>query len=334
MIIMPYYFLFLSTLFMGSIMSISANHWIFVWMGLEINLLSFIPIMFSSMSNQETEASVKYFMTQALGSSFILLSAFSITSMNLHLISPNMWTTMLFMGLMIKMGAAPFHFWLPQVMMSLSWYSCMILTTWQKLAPIFIMLSISSFANSYFITMIAMIGTMIGGIGGLNQSQLRPLLAYSSISHLGWIMMGLSMSYSITFIYFMIYVFTTLPIMYMLNTLSKKSNSMLSIMTINPYLLSILMILFMSLGGLPPFLGFFPKWSMIQIMSMNNLILPSLIMLAGSLMNLFYYLNIFFNLYINSTQNFMFSIQTPNYTTNLTAILFTLSLMIFPWIML
>nr|ALS46267.1 NADH dehydrogenase subunit 2 [Glycera americana] len=328
---MPYYSLFSLTLFTGTLMALSSNHWIYVWMGFEINLMSFIPMILQSNSNQETEAAVKYFLIQALGSSLILLSSLSLMFNPYSIFSSNLMMFMLMFALMIKMGAAPFHFWLPQVMSSISWVSCMILATWQKIAPLFIIVSVSSAFSFKFIMIMAVIGTIVGGLGGLNQTHLRPLLAYSSISHLGWMMAASSISAYSTIAYFSIYAIMTLSIMIIMFSYTAKSNYISSMSNMSLTFSVSLMILFLSLGGLPPLLGFFPKWVMIKSLICQNMFMFALIMVLGSLISLFYYLSLFFNLFTNNSLELYKNKTSTSFMIN-ASILSTLTLGLFPLI--
>lgn len=92
-------------------------------------------------------------------------------------------------GLCVKLGLFPFHYWLPRVMAGLPWVSCLLLATWQKFAPLFLMLCLLELSRSYLIAcvvcFIGMGSSLVGGLGGMNQTQIRALLAYSSIGHLG-----------------------------------------------------------------------------------------------------------------------------------------------------
>nr|ALQ78788.1 NADH dehydrogenase subunit 2 [Glycera dibranchiata] len=329
---MPYHMLFTTTLVTGTLMALSSNHWIYVWMGFEINLLSFIPIMLHSDKNQETEASIKYFLIQALGSSLILLSSMSILFAPYSIFSPNLMMYMLIFALMVKMGAAPFHFWLPQIMSSISWMSCAILATWQKIAPLFIIVSVTSPLSNKVIMTMAIISTLIGGLGGLNQTHLRALLAYSSIGHLGWMIAGSVISMSITSLYFLIYSLMTLSIMFISYDNTVKSNYMTSISNMSTSLSLSLMILFLSLGGLPPLLGFLPKWMMIKSMIFQNMYLFISIMIISSLISLFYYLSLFFNLFLNQSMKMHENKSAPSMMMN-TSIVVTLTLGMVPLIM-
>ncbi len=317
---MPYYSLFLLTLFSGTIITLSSNHWIYIWIGFEVNLISFIPLILHSSNNQETEAAVKYFLVQALGSSLILLSSLSILFSPFSIFSYNISIFNLIFALLIKIGAAPFHFWLPQVMSRITWTSCIILATWQKIAPLLIMISISCFFSNKIIIILATLRTIIGGLGGLNQTHLRPLLAYSSIRHLGWMIARAVISSISTIIYFLIYSLITLSIILSVSINSSKTNYISSISNISLSFSICLIILFISLGGLPPLLGFLPKWLIIKTLILENIVFFSFIIIISSLIRLFYYLSVFFNIFINHTPS---SGNTPipkNIIVNLTII--------------
>nr|YP_010414428.1 NADH dehydrogenase subunit 2 [Branchipolynoe onnuriensis]URS74515.1 NADH dehydrogenase subunit 2 [Branchipolynoe onnuriensis] len=291
---MPFTTLFSVTLILGSILSISSTQWIFVWLGLELNLMSFIPLLVFSNKYNEAEASMKYFLAQAMGSGLILLGSLSFFMSPQILLNPNLMNLFLFLGLITKLGIPPCHFWFPSVMAMISWPMCLILTTWQKLVPI-IILSYSILPNmNFFIIMIILLSSIIGGIGGLNQTQLRPLLAYSSIGHMSWMMAAMTSSYSASIIYLITYISITIPLMLLLWTSSSMSNlSSLNISSNSPSHNIFLSTLLLSLGGLPPFLGFFPKWMVMETLS-TTFMLVIFITLLGSVINLYYYLNLMF----------------------------------------
>lgn len=327
----PYYTLFLITLFIGTIISLSSNHWIYVWIGFEVNLLSFIPIILQSQNNQETEASVKYFLIQALGSSLILMSSLSILLQNFSVFSHNITSIALSLALIIKMGVAPFHFWLPQLIINISWPICVILATWQKIAPLFIITTLSRLIINKFFIFIAVIRTIVGALGGLNQTHLRALLAYSSIGHIGWIIASSILSSLTIILYFFIYSAITVRIIIILNINSTKNNYISSISNTNKVIIITLIILFFSLGGLPPLLGFLPKWVIIKTLVFQNILRFSLIIITSSLVRLFYYLSLFFNIFTNYSSNTFYNKnkRLPSFIIN-TSIISTLSLGIIP----
>nr|YP_010403022.1 NADH dehydrogenase subunit 2 [Sirsoe methanicola]UQV94830.1 NADH dehydrogenase subunit 2 [Sirsoe methanicola] len=297
---MPSTSLFIVTLISGTLISISSPQWIMLWAGLEINLLSFIPemiysLMTQSHSSQETEAAIKYFLTQALGSGILLLAALSTMAPMLTFIPQQAAALLMLTSLLIKMGAAPFHFWFPHVMSTLSWPSCILLTTWQKIAPIMIISSMTPYLSTPTITIIATLNALIGGIGGINQTQMRPLMAYSSIGHMGWMIGASLLSQSLMLLYLVFYIMITASLM--ISFLHKKTTlrNTSSMFKETPMSAAGIALLLLSLGGLPPLLGFLPKWALLEQFMNLNFIFIALMLISGSLMNLFYYLSIFMN---------------------------------------
>lgn len=278
----PYLFLFSSTLFIRTLIALSSSHWLILWVALEVNIISFLPLISISTQFQETEASIKYFLFQALGSRFLLLGSFN----------PSLYF-LIFIGILVKLGIAPFHFWFPSVINAINWPICLLLTTWQKIVPIFILITSRFFHLSSLILAIASLNALVGGLGGLNQTQIRPLLAYSSIGHIGWILAASSISAFTRSIYFFIYILISTTLFIFLFFIQVNSSNLFStLVSSNFFAFSILTILLLSLGGLPPLTGFFPKWLVLS--GFSNLLTP-FILILGSLINLFYYLNICFS---------------------------------------
>nr|UPL65377.1 NADH dehydrogenase subunit 2 [Crompus oculatus] len=279
--------MFLIIMIFSSLFTISSSNWIGMWMGLEINLMAFIPVMASMKNKKSSQALIIYFFTQSIGSIMMLFSILMYSMIN---ISPLMLMDYmkLFMttGLIIKLGMAPFHNWLPEAMSNLNWEKNLLLMTWQKLAPMY-MLSNMYMDKLFMIIIIS--SAIVGAIGGLNYSSLRKIMAYSSINHMSWMsMMMISQTQWIK--YFIIYSIILIMLCSILkyynilfiNQINYKMKSNLEKITFS--------ILMMSMGGLPPFLGFLPKWMVIQSMLINNMFLPMMIMIMMTLLTLFYYL--------------------------------------------
>nr|YP_010263720.1 NADH dehydrogenase subunit 2 [Oyamia seminigra]UIX54775.1 NADH dehydrogenase subunit 2 [Oyamia seminigra] len=313
----PTKLLFLCTLISGSIISISSNSWFGAWIGLEINLLSFIPLMTNSSNLLSTEASLKYFLTQALASATLLFTVVFAALMYSYpnsLISPNLFlNTLINSSLLLKMGAAPFHFWFTGVMEGLSWMNGFLLLTWQKIAPL--MLLSYNLSLNMFTVFVIISSIMIGSLGGLNQTSLRKIMAYSSINHLGWLTSAMIMSESIWNTYFITYSFLTATIIFMLNTYKiSHLNQAFSLNSLSPVIKFSLFSSLLSLGGLPPFLGFMPKWMVIQNLTETDMKITAVIMVVMTLLTLFYYLQVSFSAFtLTYTENLW---NTPTTTMN------------------
>nr|YP_010946999.1 NADH dehydrogenase subunit 2 [Margattea limbata]WGO57756.1 NADH dehydrogenase subunit 2 [Margattea limbata] len=285
--------IFMLTLISGIMMVMSSNSWFGAWMGLEINLLSFIPLMINSNNIYTTEATMKYFLIQALASSlllFIILLNYSFESPLNQLIEMKILITM---PLFLKSGVAPFHWWFPSVMEGLDWLNCLILMTLQKFAPLSLLFMLLENTNQLTFTIIASV--IIGSIGGMNQLSLRKLLTYSSINHIGWSVAALMVSKNMWLFYMVTYSLMTMTIILIIKPMNLSFVNQIYFIGNSWTIKFLLLSSFLSLGGLPPFFGFLPKWLVIQYMINNNMILIISIMIMFSLITLFYYLRIFYS---------------------------------------
>nr|YP_010507207.1 NADH dehydrogenase subunit 2 [Amara ovata]UXF64358.1 NADH dehydrogenase subunit 2 [Amara ovata] len=306
--------MFILTLFMSTMISVSSYTWLGTWMGLEINLLSFIPLLKIKNNPYSSESSIKYFLVQALASTIFLFSIIMIM-MTKNLISDNLNINKFLMmminsSLLMKMGAAPFHFWFPEIIEGMNWINSLILLTWQKIAPMMLLSYTIKYSN--YIIFIIMMSTMIGSIGGLNQISLRKIMAYSSINHLGWMLSSFLYTEMIWLIYFIMYSFISFTLINMLNNFKIfYLKQMYSFMNKNLLIKFSLLLNLLSLGGLPPFLGFFPKWMLIQYLS-NNYMYLLFFMIMMTLITLFFYLRIMYTSLIMSHNELNFNILMNN----------------------
>nr|AML26568.1 NADH dehydrogenase subunit 2 [Staphylinidae sp. BMNH 1274705] len=298
--------MFLITLMIGSLISISSNTWMGMWLGLEINLLSIIPLM-NNNSIYSSEASMKYFITQTMASTLIM---FAIISMFLNMKFIDNKMIIMNSALMIKIGSAPFHFWFPEIMEGLNWMNCLLLLTWQKLAPMIILMY--NLILPSFLIMIIMMNMLIGSIMGLNQISLRKIMAFSSINHIGWMLASMMFFNSIWTNYYIIYILIsiTMTSMFMMFNIFFIKQIFMKIKNNSIFKLLFSMNL-LSLGGMPPFIGFMPKWLVIQSLINNKMLMMTLIMMMITLITLFYYTRIMFSMMlINKNQlNYYYSIN-------------------------
>nr|AWV84277.1 NADH dehydrogenase subunit 2 [Alarcta quadrimacula] len=285
------FFLFYVFMILGALISVSSNNWLSCWLGIEINLVSFMPIMMDSSSIYSSESMIKYFIVQSMGSSLLFLSI--ILGQSYFMFSEYI----IVFGLMIKIGCPPFHMWFPSVMEGLSWENCFILSTIQKFAP---MILISYLVMDFMLVFIIM-ACIWGSIGGLSYSSLRSIIAYSSIYNLGWIIGGMSVFMHSWFIYFIIYSMTLFMMCYLFNLHNLNYLNQVFLIYNNFYDWLLMMVLFLSMGGLPPFFGFIPKMFMVYSLLDGGFYMMCMFLLMSALIVLFFYLRVIFTgLMINS----------------------------------
>nr|ADI71792.1 NADH dehydrogenase subunit 2 [Pinoyscincus jagori jagori] len=287
----------ISSLALGTVITMSSTHWLLAWIGLEMNTLAIIPIIAKHHHPRATEATTKYFLIQAAASATVLFSS-----------TINAWTTgtwditqltdptaciMLTMALSMKLGLAPLHFWLPEVLQGSSLKTALIIATWQKLAPMALLYLVHHSLNTTILLTMGLISTITGGWGGLNQTQTRKIMAYSSIAHLGWMASILTLSPSLMLLNLGLYLMMTLSTFTLLMFSSSKTiKDLTTSWTISPTTTALMLLLLMSMAGLPPLTGFMPKWLILQDLTTHNLPLTATLMALSALLSLFFYLRL------------------------------------------
>nr|YP_009489504.1 NADH dehydrogenase subunit 2 [Euryades corethrus]SPP23407.1 NADH dehydrogenase subunit 2 [Euryades corethrus] len=282
-----YFILFFSTL-----ISISSNSWLGCWIGLEINLLSFIPLISNHMNLLSSEAALKYFLTQSIASINFLFTIIMKLMLMKNFEMNFIFSILINSSMLMKMGSTPFHFWFPNIVEGLSWINYFILMSWQKISP---MILLSYYINNNFILIITLLNVIIGTLGGFNQTSLRKIMAFSSINNLGWMLLSLMISNNLWLFYFILYCFFSGIMCFLFNMFNMFFINQLFINNMNFSIKFSLMINFLSLSGLPPFLGFFPKWIIINFLINNNLLMICFIFIMMSLIMMFIYIRIIYS---------------------------------------
>nr|WDE34263.1 NADH dehydrogenase subunit 2 [Bavayia ultramaficola] len=283
------------SMILGTVITMSSSHWILAWAGLEMNTLAIIPIISKQHHPRATEAATKYFLIQAAASAVILfassLNAWKTGQWNIYQTPSPESIMLLTLALAMKLGLAPLHFWLPEVLQGSPLLITAIISTWQKLAPISILYMITNNLNQHTLMTLGLISTILGGWMGLNQTQTRKIMAFSSIAHMGWIFMALAINPNLALLTFSMYLLlTTAMFTSLISTMSKTLLDLGTTWPQTPTLLSITMLTLMSLGGLPPLTGFMPKWLILKELTTNNLPTISTLMALSALPSLFFYI--------------------------------------------
>nr|AFO66873.1 NADH dehydrogenase subunit II [Cercomela dubia] len=330
--------IFTSSLLMGTTITISSNHWVMAWAGLEINTLAILPLISKSHHPRAIEAATKYFLTQAAASTLILFSSMT-----------NAWQTgqwditqltyptsclILTAAIAMKLGLVPFHFWFPEVLQGTSLTTGLLLSTAMKFPPITLFYMTSQSLNPTLLVTMAILSTALGGWMGLNQTQTRKILAFSSISHLGWMAIIIIYSPKLALLNFYLYALMTTAVFLTLNSINTlKLSTLMTTWTKTPALSATLMLTLLSLAGLPPLTGFLPKWLIIEELTKQGMAPAATILALLSLLSLFFYLRLAYCATITlppHTANHMKQWHTNKPTNILVAILATMSITLLP----
>nr|AEM44759.1 NADH dehydrogenase subunit 2 [Loxigilla noctis]AEM44760.1 NADH dehydrogenase subunit 2 [Loxigilla noctis] len=330
--------IFTTSLLLGTTITISSHHWIMAWAGLEINTLAILPLISKSHHPRAIEAATKYFLTQAAASALVLFSsmtnAWQTGQWDITQLSHPTSCLILTSAIAMKLGLVPFHFWFPEVLQGSPLTTGLLLSTIMKLPPIALLYMTSPSLNPTLLTTLAILSAALGGWMGLNQTQIRKILAFSSISHLGWMTIIIAYNPKLTLINFYLYATMTTAVFLTLNTTNVlKLSTLMTAWTKTPPLNAMLLLTLLSLAGLPPLTGFLPKWLIIQELTKQDMALAATLISLLSLLSLFFYLRLAYCTTITlppHTTNHMKQWRTNKPTNASIAILTTMSIMLLP----
>nr|AET51495.1 NADH dehydrogenase subunit 2 [Anthus campestris]QLM01230.1 NADH dehydrogenase subunit 2 [Anthus campestris] len=330
--------IFIISLLLGTTITISSNHWVMAWTGLEINTLAILPLISKSHHPRAIEAATKYFLVQAAASALVLFSsmtnAWHTGQWDITQLSHPVSCLILTSAIAMKLGLVPFHFWFPEVLQGSPLMTGLLLATAMKLPPIALLYMTSPSLNPTLLTTMAILSTALGGWMGLNQTQIRKILAFSSISHLGWMAVVISYNPKLTLLNFYLYALMTTAVFLTMNTIKTlKLSSLMTAWTKIPSLNAMLLLTLLSLAGLPPLTGFLPKWLIIQELTKQDMAPTATIISLLSLLGLFFYLRLAYCTTITlppHTTNHMKQWHTHKPTPISIAILTTMSITLLP----
>lgn len=294
-------FLFLLIIILRTLFLISSSSWIFIWLWLEVNLIIFISYIINNNNKISIEAALIYFLIQTIASILLIFSIIIIQFINNFIL-------IITIAIIIKIGRAPVHYWLPIIIENLNWIKIFLLLTWQKINPLIILFYIF---NIKIFNIFIFFSIIIRTISRLNYYSLKKIISFSSINQLRWIILSINFSKLINlyliFYFYLIWIILKLFKYFNLIYLNQIYNLNLK----NKFLKIFLFFRIISLAGLPPFLGFFPK--IIIIFKINRYFIIFIILIF-SIIILFLYLRIIISIIlINSIKiNFIFKKYNMN----------------------
>nr|WRQ18432.1 NADH dehydrogenase subunit 2 [Bothrogonia sp. 1 XLX-2024a] len=270
-------FLFMNTMVLGMLVSISTNNFIMLWSGLELSLMSFIPMM-SSKNLLSSESMMKYFIVQSMSSS-IMISGLVLMGIN-TMQSEYLIVT----SILMKIGMAPFHNWMLTVIEGMSYQMILVMLTMMKVPPLMVISYMNVTLNLPII-----ISLIVGAIWGINQNSVRKMLGYSSIYNMAYMCSCIKMI-SIWSMFMINYSIVITSVLLMFMKLNIYYFNQIMINSFNKSMNISIWMLMLSLGGIPPMMGFLGKLMVLEyLISINQFALTAL-MVISSLPVMFYYM--------------------------------------------
>ncbi|CUJ84336.1 NADH-quinone oxidoreductase subunit N [Achromobacter xylosoxidans] len=328
--------LYVLTLFalLGQMVMISSDNLISIYLGLELMSLALYALIALRRDNVvATEAAMKYFVLGALASGFLLYGMSMVYGATGHLdlaevskviaagkaekLALVFGIVFLVSGLAFKLGAVPFHMWVPDVYQGSPTAVTLILGGAPKLAAFAITLrllvdGLHGLAADWqpMLMILAVLSLAIGNLTAIAQTNFKRMLAYSTISHMGFVLLGLmsgsvagkpelaSAAYGASLFYMLTYVLTTLASFGIVLLLSRQGfecehiDDLKGLNRRSPWHAAIVLLLMFSLAGIPPLVGFYAKLAVLQALVSAGHVTLAVIAVLFSLIGAFYYLRV------------------------------------------
>ncbi len=330
---------------LGQMVMISGSNFLSIYLGLELMSLSLYALVaLRRDSAPATEAAMKYFVLGAMASGFLLygmsmlygatgsLDLIEVTraaaSGNVNQIVLVFGVVFIVAGLAFKLGAVPFHMWVPDVYQGAPTAVTLLLGGAPKLAAFAICFRLLveallplAFDWQQMLTVLAVLSMAIGNITAIAQTNTKRMLAYSTISHMGFLLLGLlagvvngnlfsaANAYSSTLFYVITYVMTTLGTFGVIMLLARsgfEAESMDDFKGLNqrsPWFAAVMLVLILSLAGIPPLMGFYAKLSVLQAVLGTGQLWLAVVAVLFSLIGAFYYLRVIKLMYFDEPQD-------------------------------
>ena len=323
------YILFILFAIFGSFVLISSDNFLTAFIGLELQSLSlYLMAAFNTKNLKSNEAGIKYFSLGALSSGFLLFGISMIYYDTGSFYMQNLYNfttiseiglSLILISLFFKVSAAPFHIWTPDVYEGSPTISTLFFASLPKFASLIFLfrvyqeLNISGIQSlNYIFQIVCAISLLVGVYGAITQKVIKRLLAFSSINHIGFMLLGIMsyqfMSEGTLFFYLIIYLITTFGIFAVLLNLRTVEGEFTKISQLNGLRFTSnsksisMLVFFFSLAGIPPFAGFFAKFFILSASITDGFFFLSIVAVLSSVIAAFYYLTIIKNMFFNKSE--------------------------------
>ena len=319
---------------LGMMVMISANHFLTIYIGLELLSLSlYAMVAMNRDSVVSTEAAMKYFVLGALASGLLLYGmsmiygatgTLEITAVAERLYGGGVNKTVLVFGLVFlvsglafKLGVVPFHMWIPDVYHGAPTSVTLLIGSAPKLAAFAIVMrllvnGLITMAADWqaMLIILSVLSMAIGNLAAIAQTNLKRMLAYSAISHMGFMLLGITTgvvsgdaryalnAYSSAMFYVIAYVLMSLGTFGMMLMMSRAGfeadmiDDYKGLNKRSPWFAGIMLMLMFSMAGVPFFIGFFAKFSVLQAVVAAGYMWLAIVAVLFSLIGAFYYLRV------------------------------------------
>ena len=307
----------------GSILLISCEHLLLIYLALELQTFSlFVLIAKNRNSMLSTEAGLKYFILGAISSGIFLLGVSIIYGISLSMSLKDIAfinqdnfilvvaQSLILIALLFKLTAVPFHMWAPDVYEGASTEIVALIATVPKISVLIVLMNLNF--SSDLVLLAAIFSMIFGTLGALNQNKIKRLVAYSGISHMGFILLGIALfniyGQEASFVYLLIYLFMIIAT-FSIILISPMKNYLLielsGVIKNNKTVGLTWAILLLSIGGIPPLAGFISKWLLLWTSLNNAFYVGSLVGIICSMVAGAYYLRIVKIVYFQKSSNFI-----------------------------
>jgi NADH-quinone oxidoreductase subunit N len=290
-----------------------------VWVRMELNMLLFVALLSIAKANLEIEG-IKYFIVQRIGSRVFLVRVV----LGRLYVSHRFLERLIGLSLVLKLGIAPAHSWFIRVIRGLSWEFLALASTAQKVLPVYLF-RLTGFDLIRYVLMVR-VGARV--LGRINQLETKKLLAYSSIFRAVWLL-RCGASFSISIQYLSVYALALLVIIGPLFTERRLNINEVLVKSLKRKI-CIYFIGFFRIAGSPPFLGFYAKVIVAQVLLANGQLIFLIYLVRGSVFLLYVYMRFFYQAVTAGRLDTETRRSGYFYRSSLALVL--IGLMVFPWV--
>jgi len=329
---------------LGMSVMVSAHHFLTLYLGLELmSLCLYAMVAMHRDSKVATEAAMKYFILGALASGMLLYGmsiiygvtgSLSISAVAAAIQTGSLDNTVLSFGLVFlvigvgfKLGAVPFHMWLPDVYQGAPTAMTLFIATTPKLAAFAMMIrllveglgDIQQYWQDMLI-MLSVLSVILGNVVAIAQTNMKRMLAYSTISHVGFILLGIisgtEAGYAGSLFYALTYTLMTLAAFGMIILMSRRGfeaeeiSDYKGLSQRHPWFALMMLIVMFSMAGIPPLVGFYAKLAVIKSIVDVELMSVAILVVLMSVIGAFYYLRVIKVMYFDKADE-AYEIDAP-----------------------